>query len=72
MAYEQRCCSILRNINKLRINDDTPSSICNKMSRLEKYRWHSISRLLTSFGLDLLAGWLSGPEVDRVTLQLVG
>eukprot|EP00971_Amphidinium_carterae_P045031 885750-Amphidinium_carterae.1 len=30
------------------------------------------SGLLTSFGLDLLARWLSGPEVDRATLQLIG
>eukprot|EP00971_Amphidinium_carterae_P005642 112000-Amphidinium_carterae.1 len=28
--------------------------------------------LLTGFGLDLLAGKLSGPKVDPVTLQLVG
>eukprot|EP00971_Amphidinium_carterae_P143366 2840339-Amphidinium_carterae.1 len=28
--------------------------------------------LLTSFGLDLLAGQLCGPTVDRATLQLVG
>eukprot|EP00971_Amphidinium_carterae_P327777 6459310-Amphidinium_carterae.2 len=28
--------------------------------------------LLTSFGLDLVAGQMSSPEVDRATLQLVG
>eukprot|EP00971_Amphidinium_carterae_P275733 5471233-Amphidinium_carterae.1 len=28
--------------------------------------------LLTGFGLDLLAGLLSGPTVDRARLQLVG
>eukprot|EP00971_Amphidinium_carterae_P175350 3475941-Amphidinium_carterae.1 len=28
--------------------------------------------LVTGFGLDLLAGMLSGPKVDRATLQLVG
>eukprot|EP00971_Amphidinium_carterae_P313977 6240312-Amphidinium_carterae.1 len=39
-----------------------------------KYNFHSMvaCRLLTSFGLDLLAGILSGPQVDRATLQLVG
>eukprot|EP00971_Amphidinium_carterae_P114719 2272708-Amphidinium_carterae.1 len=29
-------------------------------------------RLLTSFGLDLLAGKLFGPKIDRATLQLIG
>eukprot|EP00971_Amphidinium_carterae_P271506 5387015-Amphidinium_carterae.1 len=31
-----------------------------------------VAGLLTSFGLDLLAGKLSGPQVERTTLQLVG
>eukprot|EP00971_Amphidinium_carterae_P141134 2796681-Amphidinium_carterae.1 len=30
------------------------------------------SGLVTGFGLDFLAGVLSGPNVDRATLQLVG
>eukprot|EP00971_Amphidinium_carterae_P000467 9652-Amphidinium_carterae.2 len=29
-------------------------------------------RLLTGFGLDFLAEKLSGPTVDRATLQLIG
>eukprot|EP00971_Amphidinium_carterae_P088644 1753959-Amphidinium_carterae.1 len=32
----------------------------------------TVAGLLTSFGLDLLAGILAGPKVDRATLQLVG
>eukprot|EP00971_Amphidinium_carterae_P181039 3591195-Amphidinium_carterae.1 len=31
-----------------------------------------LSGLLTGFGLDFLAGQLSGPSVDSATLQLVG
>eukprot|EP00971_Amphidinium_carterae_P020949 413359-Amphidinium_carterae.1 len=31
-----------------------------------------VAGLLTGFGLDLLAEKLSGPTVDRATLQLVG
>eukprot|EP00971_Amphidinium_carterae_P348436 6490487-Amphidinium_carterae.2 len=31
-----------------------------------------VAGLLTGFGLDLLAGLLSGPTVDHATLQLVG
>eukprot|EP00971_Amphidinium_carterae_P204150 4051360-Amphidinium_carterae.1 len=31
-----------------------------------------VAGLLTGFGLDLLAGKLSGPKVDRATLNLVG
>eukprot|EP00971_Amphidinium_carterae_P026892 530363-Amphidinium_carterae.1 len=31
-----------------------------------------LAGLLTGFGLDLLAGMLFGPRVDRATLQLVG
>eukprot|EP00971_Amphidinium_carterae_P170255 3373318-Amphidinium_carterae.1 len=34
--------------------------------------YHKACGLLTGFGLDLLAGTLSGPTVDRATLQLVG
>eukprot|EP00971_Amphidinium_carterae_P118656 2350703-Amphidinium_carterae.1 len=32
----------------------------------------TVAGLSTSFGLDLLAGKLSRPGVDRATLQLVG
>eukprot|EP00971_Amphidinium_carterae_P250073 4964278-Amphidinium_carterae.1 len=32
----------------------------------------TFSRLITGFGLDFLAGLLSGPSIDRATLQLVG
>eukprot|EP00971_Amphidinium_carterae_P125620 2488587-Amphidinium_carterae.1 len=32
----------------------------------------AVAGLLTGFGLDLLAELLSGPTVDRATLQLVG
>eukprot|EP00971_Amphidinium_carterae_P200102 3971321-Amphidinium_carterae.2 len=31
-----------------------------------------VSGLLTGFGLDFLAGKLTGPNIDRATLQLVG
>eukprot|EP00971_Amphidinium_carterae_P035453 697990-Amphidinium_carterae.2 len=31
-----------------------------------------VAGLLTGFGLDFLAGQLSGPKVDRATLQLIG
>eukprot|EP00971_Amphidinium_carterae_P051276 1009579-Amphidinium_carterae.1 len=31
-----------------------------------------VAGLLTGFGLDQLAGKLSGPKIDRATLQLVG
>eukprot|EP00971_Amphidinium_carterae_P255758 5077727-Amphidinium_carterae.1 len=45
-------------------SNDTPSSRFNKMS--------TPGRLLTGLGLDFLAGILSGPTVDRATLQLIG
>eukprot|EP00971_Amphidinium_carterae_P047462 934888-Amphidinium_carterae.1 len=32
----------------------------------------TVPGLLTGFGLDFLAGQLSGPSVDRATLQLIG
>eukprot|EP00971_Amphidinium_carterae_P270855 5374820-Amphidinium_carterae.1 len=32
----------------------------------------TIAGLLTGFGLDLLAGQVAGPTVDRATLQLIG
>eukprot|EP00971_Amphidinium_carterae_P305637 6073868-Amphidinium_carterae.1 len=32
----------------------------------------AVAGLLTGFGLDLIAGKLSGPKVDRATLQLIG
>eukprot|EP00971_Amphidinium_carterae_P020396 402044-Amphidinium_carterae.1 len=46
---------------------------CNKLLRL----FHGIAiagvlGLVTGFGLDFLAGRLSGPRADRATLQLVG
>eukprot|EP00971_Amphidinium_carterae_P173318 3435998-Amphidinium_carterae.1 len=31
-----------------------------------------VSGLLTGFGLDFLAGKLSGPGIDSTTLQLIG
>eukprot|EP00971_Amphidinium_carterae_P103474 2048614-Amphidinium_carterae.1 len=33
---------------------------------------YSLAGLITGFGLDFLAGKLSGPSNDRATLQLVG
>eukprot|EP00971_Amphidinium_carterae_P273566 5429254-Amphidinium_carterae.1 len=54
--------------------NDTPSSRWFFLVSLDGcLHWPLFQmRLLTGFGLDFLAGMLSGPRVDRATLQLLG
>eukprot|EP00971_Amphidinium_carterae_P252706 5017195-Amphidinium_carterae.1 len=49
-------------------SNDAPSSRFTKMSPQNCI----VAGLLTGFGLDFLAEQLSGPTVDRATLQVVG
>eukprot|EP00971_Amphidinium_carterae_P125205 2480760-Amphidinium_carterae.1 len=55
-SNDYECC-----ISALSLNNEGPN-ICTSCI---------VAGLLTGFGLDLLADKLSGPTVDRATLQLV-